>query len=85
MHKGADIAFLVPAAVGSNWFRDYIWGEPGVTVLYLNGRPSFDGKNPYPKDCMLVLFHGSIYKTHSRYGNLSFQSDVWTWKETADE
>jgi hypothetical protein len=73
---GTNIAFLVPASVGSNWYRDYIHGRSRVTVLFLNGRPSFDGKNGFPKDCMLVLFQGSVpYQ--------EFQSDVWTWKETA--
>jgi hypothetical protein len=70
---GANIAFLVPASVGSNWFRDRVWGRNGVTVLYLNGRPSFDGKNGYPKDCMLILFEAAK--------RFEFTTDVWTWKE----
>lgn len=78
MWKGADIAFLVPAAVGSNWFRDYIWDQPGVKVIYLNGRPSFDGKAGYPKDCMLVLFMGS-------FKDAPFSTEIWTWKESASE
>jgi hypothetical protein len=68
---GARIAFLVPASVGSNWFFDHIWQEDGVRVYYLNGRPSFDGKAPFPKDCMLVLFEG---------GKRSFHTDVWHWR-----
>jgi hypothetical protein len=75
MWKGADIAFLVPAAVGSNWFRDMIWERSGIEVLYLNGRPSFDGKAGYPKDCMLVLFKGSDV-------DAPFKTDIWTWKES---
>jgi hypothetical protein len=75
--KGARIAFLVPASVGSNWYRDYIHQQSGVTVLFLNGRPSFDGKAGFPKDCMLVLFDGS---SDCRYD--AFTTDVWTWKES---
>lgn len=73
----ANIALLVPASVGSNWFRDYIWEKNGVTVLFLNGRPSFDGIAGYPKDCMLVLF-----ESENRFDPRTFKTDVWTWKET---
>lgn len=72
------IFFLVPASVGSNWFLESIHkpiasGEWGVKVYFLNGRISFDGKAPYPKDCMLVVFDGA---SKSGY-------DVWSWKEKA--
>ncbi len=50
----AHIAFLIPAAVGSNWYRHYV--EPYAAVRALNGRPSFDGKGPYPKDVLLCLY-----------------------------
>lgn len=76
MRRGAKIAFLVPASVGSNWYRDHIHQQPGVTVLFLNGRPCFDPTRPkwgFPKDCMLVLFD----MTHR-----TFSIDVWTWKES---
>jgi hypothetical protein len=80
MKNGAHIAFLVPASVGSNWYRDYTHQQPGVTVLFLNGRPSFDGVAGFPKDCMLVLFQGG-----RRDGELRpFSSEVWTWKETTE-
>jgi len=81
MHKGANIAFLVPAAVGSNWFHHFIWEEKGVRVIYLNGRPCFDPKRPkwgFPKDCMLVLFRGGREDGEL----LPFSSDVWRWKES---
>ena len=52
--NGGKIAFLVPAAVGANWFRDDVQGH--ALVYALNGRLSFDGKNPYPKDCILCLY-----------------------------
>lgn len=63
------IYLLVPAAVGSNWFRDHVYLK--ARVYFLNGRLSFDGKNPYPKDCMLAV-----------YGEVSGH-EVWSWKEDA--
>jgi phage N-6-adenine-methyltransferase len=48
------IFFLVPAAVGSNWFADYVDGK--ALVLLLNGRLSFDGIAPYPKDNLLAVY-----------------------------
>lgn len=54
-HRGAEITLLTPASVGANWFRDTV---AGVSDTYLlNGRMSFDGKNVYPKDCMLSHWH----------------------------
>ena len=70
---GGHIAFLVPASVGSNWYRDYIHDQDGVRVLFLNGRIPFMPDKPkwlYPKDCELVLFGTGE----------PFQSDVWTWR-----
>jgi phage N-6-adenine-methyltransferase len=48
------IFLLVPAAVGSDWFARHVFGK--ARVLLLNGRLSFDGKNPYPKDCCLACY-----------------------------
>jgi hypothetical protein len=48
------ILFLVPASVGSEWFAQYVDGE--ALVLLLRPRLSFDGKNPYPKDCLLACY-----------------------------
>lgn len=64
---GTKIAFLVPASVGANWFRDHIYGR--ADTLFLNGRMSFDGDNLYPKDCMLAL-----YGTHRR------GCAIWDWR-----
>lgn len=64
---GARIALLVPASVGSNWFRDYV--HEVAMVLALNGRISFDGKNPYPKDLLLCLY------------GLPPGFDVWDWRK----
>lgn len=63
---GAHLSFLVPAAVGSNWFRDFVDGR--ARVYFLNGRLCFDGKSPYPKDCILVR-----YNDPPGY-------EVWTWR-----
>lgn len=67
----ARIAFLVPAGVGSNWYRDFVH-KRHARVLFLNGRLAFMPDKPtwlYPKDCILVLYA------------LGFQgTDVWTWK-----
>lgn len=52
--RGCRIAFLVPAAVGANWWRDFVHGRAGV--YFLNGRLKFDGKNGFPKDCALCVF-----------------------------
>ena len=64
---GCQVLFLVPAAVGSNWFRDHVVGH--AAVYYLNGRVSFNGLAPYPKDCM-VCHYGAQHK----------RSYVWDWK-----
>jgi phage N-6-adenine-methyltransferase len=68
---GGSIAFLIPAAVGANWFRDYVDGH--AMVLFLNGRLAFMADRPgdlYPKDCILAL-----YGPHVTTGY-----QVWTWK-----
>lgn len=54
---GRNIAFLVPASVGANWFRDHVAGH--AHVKFLNGRLAFIPNKPealYPKDCILALF-----------------------------
>lgn len=64
-----QIAFLVPASVGANWFRRYVHNQ--ARVLFLNGRLSFmSNGDPYPKDCMLCIF-SECYAP--RY-------DVWDWR-----
>lgn len=68
---GGSIAFLVPAGVGANWFRDYVDGH--ALVLLLNGRIPFMPDKPkwlYPKDCILCL-----YAPHIQPGY-----EVWTWR-----
>jgi phage N-6-adenine-methyltransferase len=52
---GRQILFLVPASVGSNWFRDYVFHS--AMIYFLNGRIKFIGcTDHYPKDCMLCHY-----------------------------
>lgn len=54
-YVNGTICLLVPASLGSKWFRDYCMGRP---VYILDSRITFDGHtDPYPKDLMLVFFH----------------------------
>ncbi len=51
----ARIAMLVPAAVGSNWFNQYV--RPYAYVLELTPRVTFVGhSHPYPKDLILAYY-----------------------------
>lgn len=63
-----NIAFLVPAGVGSNWFADYVFQT--AMVLFLQPRICFIPNEPYPKDLMLCLFSPSWEPGF----------DVWRWK-----
>lgn len=65
--KGARILMLVPASIGSNWFRDHVLGK--AMVFGLNPRMSFDGKSPYPKDLMLCVYANGVHGF-----------DQWRWK-----
>lgn len=68
--KGAHIAVLVPASVGSNWWRDYVHGQ--AHVIFLNDRIQFVGAEwVYPKDLALLLF------TPFCKGGY----EVWKWKQ----
>jgi phage N-6-adenine-methyltransferase len=61
------VLFLTPASVGSNWFAEHVHGA--ALVLALTGRLSFDGKAPYPKDCMLSVFGEAP------------GFDIWRWRD----
>lgn len=61
------IFFLVPASVGSDWFAQYV--HERALVLALNGRVSFDGIDPYPKDLILACY------------GLGYEFDVWRWPD----
>lgn len=68
--NGARVIMLVPASVGTNWYRDYVHFRHPVD--FLNGRIQFEKHaDPYPKDLMLVLFG-----FRSQLGRLT--ADVWT-------
>lgn len=54
--SGANILFLVPAAVGSNWFRNHAHDKAG-RVHFVNGRVKFVGEEQgYPKDLVLIEY-----------------------------
>jgi DNA (cytosine-5)-methyltransferase 1 len=70
--RPAKIAILIPASVGSNWWRD--WVHLKCQVLFLNGRLAFIPDQPhalYPKDCALLLY--------SQNHEVGYR--IWTWKE----
>jgi site-specific DNA-methyltransferase (adenine-specific) len=66
---GANILFLVPASF-SDWFVNLVVAFSDV--YFLHGRLCFDGKAPYPKDCMLC---------HFRRGAPAHEFYVWSWKK----
>jgi hypothetical protein len=66
---GANSLLLTPAAVGSNWYNNHIAGRANVYLL--NGRLMFDGKNVFPKDCMLAHF----------WPGADGSKFIWRWKE----
>lgn len=66
--RGARILFLTPASIGANWFAKHVHNK--ALVLALNGRICFDGKNPYPKDCILSCYG---------FGVTGF--NVWGWDQ----
>lgn len=70
--EGARLAMLVPAGVGSNWWRDYVHQK--AFVLVLNGRITFVGHTkPYPKDCCLLIYGPDVAPGYV----------VWLWRKTA--
>lgn len=66
---GARLVMLVPAGVGSNWFRDHVHEQ--VLVIFLNGRLQFVGTPaPYPKDLLLLCYWPSAVPGYH----------VWDWR-----
>lgn len=62
------IFFLVPASVGTEWFRHHVWQRS--YVLFLNPRVTFVGCiAPYPKDCMIAVYGAGVSG-----------AEVWRWK-----
>lgn len=69
---GARILLLVPAAVGSNWFRDFV--HQRAAVKFLSPRIQFDGADdPYPKDLILAHYSPEPLRAECRY-------ECWRWK-----
>ena len=66
-----EILFLIPASVGSNWWAQHVHGAADL-VLFLRPRLSFDGKNPYPKDCALCVYNRPTENIGTRY-------ECWDW------
>lgn len=75
---GVQTAVLIPAAVGANYWRDYVHGI--AMVYFLNGRITFVGCDAgYPKDCALLLY-GAPESLCA-----DFPYDIWTWPKQCDE
>ena len=69
--RAGPIFVLVPASVGSNWWRDYVHEE--CKVYFLNGRLTFEGQTqPFPKDCALLAYDGRMWYDGYR---------VWGWRK----
>lgn len=75
--SGAHIVMLLPAGVGSDWWREQV--QDNCFVSFLNGRLTFGGVQPnpktgkvdaYPKDCVLLFFTPWGFKG----------SEVWDWR-----
>ena len=65
-----NIAMLVPAGIGANWYRDFVHGD--ALVLAVNGRLTFVGcTKPYPKDTILCVYGPEIAPGFS----------VWDWRK----
>jgi hypothetical protein len=65
--RGASITLLTHVAITA-WFSKHIAGRADCYPLL--GRMSFDGKNLFPKDCMISHFHPEAT------GSMA----VWDWK-----
>lgn len=66
--QGAHIALLTPMVM-TDWYVRYVAGS--ADVYQLSGRVSFDGKHPFPKDCMVSHFHPKAT------GALA----IWDWRQ----
>lgn len=70
--KGAWILLLVPASVGSVWFQTHVHAV-AHTVHFLSPRLCFDGKAPFPKDCILADYRDPHNTRATVYA-------PWRWK-----
>jgi phage N-6-adenine-methyltransferase len=72
--RARTIYFLTPASVGEYWLARHVWRECNhCIVLALEGRLSFDGIAPYPKDCMLTIWREGAVREN--------RFDVWDWRK----
>lgn len=70
---GAQTCMLVPASVGSNWWRDFV--DRRAHVLFLNPRVTFVGhKTAYPKDIAILLYTSFVFGGY----------EVFEWKGFGD-
>jgi phage N-6-adenine-methyltransferase len=70
--SNARIAMLLPASVGSNWWRDYVH-EIAAEVWFLNGRVKFVGAPTHsPKDHVVIIYRPTMVPT---------QYKVWSWSK----
>lgn len=66
---GLSLAMLVPASVGSLWWKQYV--EPFAYALHLCPRVTFVGETtPYPKDTSILIY------TPLRLRG----AETWVWK-----
>lgn len=69
--RGAKIRMLVPASVGTIWFREFVHRR--AYVLFLSPRLTFLGeKDPFPKDLLLCVYERGLHGY-----------DCWRWDENA--
>ena len=74
--EGARTLMLLPASVGTNWWRDHVHGK--AWVLMLNGRLKFVGcEDVYPKDCALLEYSPEASRRIEQERHRSYE--IWTW------
>ncbi len=67
--RGQRVAVLIPASVGTNWWKDHVHNQ--AAVWFLNGRIQFVGHDqPYPKDCALLLYNRGYAPVYT----------IWSWQ-----
>lgn len=72
---GARTLMLLPAGIGSNWFRDYVYQKAYLTIL--NDRIHFVGSEwIYPKDCILLEYSDNCGTNMGSYSDI----EIWSWQ-----
>jgi phage N-6-adenine-methyltransferase len=67
-----NVAMLVPASVGANWWDEYV--HERAAVFFLSPRLTFVGCTaPYPKDCALLLYKSPYLFDYPYY-------TTWRWQ-----